>query len=119
MVRIGLLALALTASPAWGEVKSSGPGSFEIENRAIVAATPAETWAALGRIGEWWESSHTYSGDAANLTLDLKAGGCFCEAVPADGGTIEHMRVIHARPGATLRSTAVSARSKARRSRAD
>lgn len=104
MQRIVLaISLAAAASPAAAEIKSSGPGSFEVETRAVVAAIPAETYAMLGRVGEWWDSSHTYSGDAANMTIALKAGGCFCEAIPEGGGTIEHMRVIYAQPGATVR----------------
>lgn len=97
------LALATAASPGIAAVKSATPAGFEVESRATVRATPAEAYAALGRIGRWWNSDHTYSGDAANLTLDLKAGGCMCEAIPADGGSIEHMRVVYARPGAALR----------------
>lgn len=97
------LALAAAATPGAAAVKSATPAGFEIESRATVRATPAETYAALGRIGRWWNSDHTYSGDAANLTLDLKAGGCMCETIPADSGSIEHMRVVYARPGAALR----------------
>ena len=100
------LCFALAAAfpgAAQAEVKSATPVGFEVESKAIVAATPAETYAMLGRIGEWWSSSHTYSGDAANMSLELKAGGCFCERIPADGGTIEHGRIVYARPGQTLR----------------
>jgi hypothetical protein len=45
---------------------------------------------------------HSYSGEAANLTLDARAGGCFCEKL-SDGGSVEHMRVVFAQPGALLR----------------
>lgn len=96
---IGLAA----AAPAAAEVKSATAGGFEVEARATVAATPAETYAMLGRIGSWWNDGHTYSGKAANMRLELRAGGCFCETIPADGGTIEHGRIIYARPGETLR----------------
>jgi uncharacterized protein YndB with AHSA1/START domain len=101
--RIAILAGLAASSPLAAEVKSATAAGFEIENKAVVAATPSETYAMLGRPGLWWSSAHTYSGDAANMSLKLKAGGCFCEKVPAGGGTIEHGRVIHARPGATLR----------------
>jgi uncharacterized protein YndB with AHSA1/START domain len=57
----------------------------------------------LGRVGEWWGKNHTYSGDASNLSLSLQANGCFCEKMP-DGGTIEHLRIVQARPGSTLRA---------------
>lgn len=94
-----LLAMAATA-----DVRSASPNHFEIESKAMVAATPAETYAMLGQPAEWWNGDHTYSGDAANLTLKLEAGGCFCERIPEDGGSIEHMRIVYARPGATLRA---------------
>jgi uncharacterized protein YndB with AHSA1/START domain len=95
--------LAALAAPAAAEVKSASTSGFDIENKATVSATPAETYVALGRIGSWWNSEHTYSGDASNMTLEARAGGCFCETIPADGGTIEHGRVIYAQPGKTLR----------------
>jgi hypothetical protein len=57
--------------------------------------------------GGWWNGEHTYSGDPANMTIDAKAGGCFCEAIPgadgAAGGQVEHMRVIYVAPGSALR----------------
>src|SRR3546814_255244 len=104
MRHITLLILSTcVAVPAAAEVKSATPSGFDIENKAVVSADPAETYAALTRVGEWWNSEHTYSGNAANMTLEAKAGGCFCEVIPAGGGTIEHGRVIYARPGQVLR----------------
>lgn len=99
-----LLAMGLlTATPAGAEVRASGPAGFVLEGRVTVPATPALAYAALGRVGSWWNGAHTYSGNAANLTMTLSPGGCFCEAIPADRGGIEHGRVIYARPGQTLR----------------
>jgi uncharacterized protein YndB with AHSA1/START domain len=99
-----LLAFAmLAATPAAAEVKSSSPAGFEVEAKATVPVPPAQAYAALVRIGEWWNSQHTYSGQAANMRLDPRAGGCFCETVPEGEGTIEHMRVVYAQPGQTLR----------------
>ena len=94
--------LAALASAAAAEVKSSAPGSFEVQSVAVVRASPAETYARLGRIQEWWDPAHSYSGKAANLRLGLRAGDCFCERLD-DGGSVEHMRVVQARPGAMLR----------------
>ena len=42
---------------------------------------------------------HTYSVDAANLSLALVPGGCFCERIPKTGGGIEHLRVTYVEPG--------------------
>lgn len=102
MKKLVLFAAALAASPAAAEVKSATPDGFEVESRVTVPASPAEAYAALGRIGEWWNPAHTYSGKATNLRLDLKAGGCFCETTEG-GGTIEHLRVVYAQPGIMLR----------------
>jgi uncharacterized protein YndB with AHSA1/START domain len=97
------LGALLAAGPAAAEVKSAEAAGFEVEAKAVVAATPAETYFMLGRIDEWWDKSHTYSGNSANLRLRLKVGGCLCERIPDGKGEIEHMRVIYTRPGVTLR----------------
>lgn len=105
MTRVAAFAAfaALAAFPAAAEVRSASSAGFEVEARATVPVPPAEAYAALARIGEWWNDEHTYSGKAANMRLDPRAGGCFCETVPKGNGTIEHMRVVYAQPGQILR----------------
>jgi uncharacterized protein YndB with AHSA1/START domain len=104
MHRICVFTLSLAvAAPAAAEVRASSATGFALESRATVQVPPADVYAALARIGRWWDPQHTYSGDAANLTLDPRVDGCFCEAIPAGGGSIEHGRVVYARPGQTLR----------------
>jgi len=66
-----------------------------------VKASPAAAYANVVDIAHWWSSDHTYSGSAANLHMDAKAGGCYCEKLP--GGGVEHMRVVLAMPGKLLR----------------
>jgi hypothetical protein len=96
-------AMALgVASPAAAAVIDSQPGGFEVREQAQVAATPAEVYAAIGRIGQWWSSDHSYSGDARNMNLELKAGGCFCEQLK-DGGGAKHMGVILVQPDRLVR----------------
>jgi uncharacterized protein YndB with AHSA1/START domain len=92
----------LAPAAAQAEVKSATSAGFEIENKRTVAASPAEAYAALGRIASWWSAAHTYSGSAANLSLGLQAGACFCERLD-DGGSVEHARVVQARPRQMLR----------------
>lgn len=58
--------------------------------------------APVQQVDSWWSSDHTFSGDARNLSLDARPGGCFCEKLK-DGGGLEHMRVIYVAPGETLR----------------
>jgi uncharacterized protein YndB with AHSA1/START domain len=90
------------ASPAAAAVVDAQPGGFEVREQVQIAAPPAEVYAAIGRIGQWWLSEHTYSGDAKNLSLDLKPGGCFCEGLK-DGGGVRHMGVILVQPDKTVR----------------
>jgi uncharacterized protein YndB with AHSA1/START domain len=96
-----LLAL-LGAGPAAAEVKSATANGFEVASVATIAAPADRVYAALGEVGRWWSPSHTFSRDAANLSIELRAGGCFCERLK-DGGTVQHMQVVYAAPGEGLR----------------
>jgi len=49
---------------------------------------------ALPAVDHWWDSAHTWSGSAANLSLKAEAGSCFCEQWK--DGNVEHGRVIMA-----------------------
>jgi uncharacterized protein YndB with AHSA1/START domain len=90
------------ASPAAAAVIDAQPGGFEVREQAQIAAPPERVYAAIGQIGQWWSSQHTYSGDAKNLSLDLKVGGCFCERLKGGGGA-RHLGVILVQPNATVR----------------
>lgn len=86
------------ANASVAQVTANG---FAIRQVAQVSSSPEETWAVLVKPSVWWNSEHTWSGDAANLSLDARAGGCFCEIMPNETapkatprGTVEHMRVI-------------------------
>jgi len=105
---VPVTALLLSASigqisrEAAAEVTASGSEGFEIREQIHVSAAPAAVYAALVAPARWWDSQHTYSGNAANLTLDAKAGGCWCERL-ADGGSVLHLTVVYAAPGKGLR----------------
>ena len=104
MVRATLLAAALLlTNPAHAEVKSATDVGFEVSRTLTINASPAQVYRALGVPSRWWSKAHTYSGDARNLSMVLRAGGCFCEKIPAGGGTVEHARVVYARPDKLLR----------------
>lgn len=92
------LATLALAMPATARVVSSDAHGMIIEHSTNVAAPIGPTWAMVGKVGQWWSKDHTYSGDAANLSLDPRPGGCFCERFPGGGG-IEHMRVAAVQPG--------------------
>ena len=95
-----LLAAAalMVAAPAGAEVKSAGPNGFEIEHRVQFVVPPEATYRAISQVPNWWSPDHTYSGDAGRLSLDVRAGGCFCERLDGGGG-VEHMRVSYVEPG--------------------
>ena len=83
-------------------MRETRENAFTIESTVTTSAAPAEVYRALGTVSEWWDPEHTWSGSAKNLSLQLQAGGCFCEQL-ADGGSIQHGRVIYAQPGVMLR----------------
>jgi len=90
--------LILSAAPAGSEVVTASPNGFEVRQTVKLVVPPNVAYAAFANLGGWWNKDHTYSGNAANLSLSLTPGGCFCERFP-DGGGIEHMRVTYVDPG--------------------
>ena len=97
------LAVALTLScGAHAAVNDAAAGGFSVTETVHIAAPPDKVYPALIQPAQWWSSQHTFSHDAANLSLDAKAGGCWCEKLP-DGGSVQHMTVLFVRPGGALR----------------
>ncbi|MFT3791323.1 MAG: hypothetical protein QM741_09610 [Rudaea sp.] len=101
--------VAQTAPVAAPKPDSAPPPSADATDRHIelryafkTAATPERAYAAIVGVARWWDSRHTYSGNASNLSLDAHAGGCWCEQL-ADGGSVQHMTVLGAMPGRMLR----------------
>ena len=95
------LAFTLAAASARAEVASVAPTGFEVRYRTAVKAPAPKVWEALLAVGSWWSPQHTWSGDAGNLSIDARAGGCFCEKLP-DGG-VQHMTVVFVDRGKVLR----------------
>ncbi|MEO1322005.1 MAG: SRPBCC domain-containing protein [Pseudomonadota bacterium] len=91
------LAFGLTAQ---AEVVASTPDHFTLKLEADSELSPDEVWTRLIDPSEWWQSDHTYSGDAANLKLDAQAGGVWRE--DWEGGSVWHGTVLQAHPGKTL-----------------
>ncbi len=89
MVAAGTLFCCVGARAA---VSQSADDAFTVVHSASVSVSPLHVWLTLTRPSRWWDSAHTWSGDAANLNIDTRAGGCFCENWK--GGSVEHMRVV-------------------------
>jgi uncharacterized protein YndB with AHSA1/START domain len=55
-------------------------------------------------VGKWWNSAHSWSGDARNLSINDNTGGGFVEKLK-NGGRVVHLTVVFADPGRLLRMT--------------
>lgn len=97
-----LLAVTLLSTIALADIKDSAANGFTITSSFTAKGSPAEVYRKIASVGDWWNSEHTYSGDAHNLTLDARAGGCWCEKLAKSGGTVRHMQVETAWPGTLL-----------------
>ena len=104
-------AVLACATPASAEVIRATESGFLSRHELVVEASPKQVWLALISPADWWQSEHTWSGEAKNLSLMPKAGGCFCETIPEVDepgrftleGSVEHMRVVQAYPETALR----------------
>ena len=89
------------ATCAWAGTSEVTSASFLSSFHEELDATPEQAWQALVHIGGWWSAAHTYSGNAANLSLEPAAGGCWCERW--GNNSVQHARVLVAMPGRLLR----------------
>ncbi len=99
---VGILLSTSGARTCWAEVTSVADNGFVVELEREVRATPESVFQAATRVADWWDAAHTFSGSAANLSLDARAGGMFLEQLPGDG-VVEHLRVTAVAPGKMLR----------------
>ncbi|HEX3352259.1 MAG TPA: hypothetical protein VHS34_05515 [Terriglobales bacterium] len=84
------------------EVVDSSPGGFTTKAVVAIQASPDAVYRQLIHIGDWWDSEHTFSHDAHNLSIEERAGGCFCEKLP-NRGSVRHLEVLFVAPGKILR----------------
>lgn len=99
-----MLLCLLLAAPAQAAVLDAKPAGFTVENDVEVATDADATWAALVRqVDRWWPRDHTWWGDEGRLSIEPRAGGCFCEI--ATGREARHLEVVFVDPGKVLRMT--------------
>ena len=100
-----LLVAAMTGAPAArAETSGVSPAGFVVRLHRDIAAAPHKVYVTLGQIGSWWNSAHTWSGNASNMSLDMRAGGCFCERW--GGNSVVHGQVTFVQQDAVLRMQA-------------
>lgn len=92
----------MMSSAACAEVIEAKENGFVVRQVYEINAKPHKVFLTLVQPKNWWQSDHTWSGDANNLSMDVHAGGCFCEAL-MDGGSVSHMTVVYVAPNEALR----------------
>ena len=98
-----LSVVVLPGVSAHAEVTDSSALGFTIKRSTTVHASAETVFRNLvENVGQWWDSAHTFSGDAKNLFREPKADGCFCEHLPK-GGSVRHMTILFWEPGKRLR----------------
>jgi uncharacterized protein YndB with AHSA1/START domain len=98
-IALAVLTVPVLARAAVAEVAATG---FTVQLTSHIAAPADKIFAVLIAPARWWSSDHTFSGSSSNLTLEAKAGGCWCETLPG-GGSVQHLTVIYVAPGKALR----------------
>ena len=96
----GALALACWL-PAGAAVVSSAENGCVVTETVHIAAAPSQVYELILQPAKWWNPQHTFSHDAANLSLEARAGGCFCEKA-SDGSSVQHLVVVRVAPGKLL-----------------
>jgi hypothetical protein len=98
-----VLVLLCHAPTVRADIVDAGPGGFTVKTSIDIAAIPKAAYIAfVVWIGSWWDAQHTWSGDAKNLSIDARVGGCFCERLPA-GGAVQHMSIVWLQPEKVVR----------------
>ena len=100
MRRLVLLLFFLTLGPVAGaDMVDSSPHGFTTKTVSEISALPRAVYLALtAQVGHWWDPQHTWSGDARNMAIDPRAGGCFGEKL-SNSGSVQHKIVILAAGG--------------------
>jgi len=103
-VLAGVALLLAAAGPAPAAVRDATASGFTIENSIRVPVEPMEAWKALvDEVDRWWPADHTWWGADSVLSIEPRAGGCFCERHGEQQAL--HMLVTLVDPAKLLRMT--------------
>lgn len=96
--------LLCAADSARAEIIDSSPNGFTLSNQIEVEQGAMAAFRALiDNVDQWWPRDHTRWGEGSRLSIEAKAGGCFCER-KGDQKAL-HMSVNLVDPGKLLRMT--------------
>ena len=107
---LGLAALG-SMTIAQAEVTNTAGNGFTVQHQTVIAGDAETVWKAMIAPSRYWNSDHSWTGDAENFYLVPQAGGCFCELIrttsgdniKSSEGSVQHMRVIYAHNNKMLR----------------
>ncbi len=86
------------------DVTVSTESGFEIKLEQTLKTPKEVAFKNLTQeIHQWWDKNHTWSGNAANLKMDLDKGWLH-ERLPEEGW-VRHMDIVFYQPNSTLRLT--------------
>ncbi len=98
------VSLALFLAPAKtlpAEVTHSSGDGFQTVTEQTTKADAKTVYRCLvDDFSKWYDASHSWSGEAKNLSLDLERQ-CFYEVLP-EGGFVRHMEIVFHQPGRKL-----------------
>ena len=98
-----LMCLALV-SPSDADVVTAVTNGFQIKQKVETDLSTREAWDTfVNDFSKWWDASHSYSQNAANLSIDLKQR-CMFEKLPNDG-FVRHLEIVYSQPGTAIRFT--------------
>jgi len=104
-VAVAITLVTFASAPAHATVVDAAAGGFTVRHVIEVRGQAAPAFrTVVDRVSAWWQADHTFSGNAANLSIDARPGGCFCEFLPGGGG-VRHLTVVYADAGKLLRLT--------------
>lgn len=96
------LVSGLLPGDARASVVESSQRGFTVKLGFETSASPQKVFNTLVQdVGQWWSSSHTFSGEARNLSIEPRPQGCFCERFGGNAGVV-HATVIRVQPGKVL-----------------
>lgn len=76
---IMLILVVVTTPGAQALVSTQSKQHFSVKIETTIKASVEEVYQQFLSVGDWWESSHTWFGDATKMYIEPKANGCFCE----------------------------------------
>jgi hypothetical protein len=95
-----LALLPLLGGLAHGEILFQDQSGFALRHEVSTTLAPGEVWDRLLEPNTWWDPEHTYSGDAANLSLADEAGAYWRE--DWSGGSVLHGQILLMKTGEQL-----------------